>query len=65
MNDITSRSLFRITVKDKTVAAAHTMHDITDAVRCFGPDTYQIEEVIADDRAGDQRVLTVLGLGHS
>jgi hypothetical protein len=47
-------AIFRIFVRDEMIAAACTIRDITEVVRCFGPDTYQIHEVIASDRVNNR-----------
>jgi hypothetical protein len=56
MRNKTGRALFRIFVGDEMIAAANTIHDITEAVWFYGPNSYQVEEIIADERVGNRHV---------
>ena len=49
------RALFRIFVRGEMIAAASTIHDITEVARSFGPDTYQVDEVIDSDRVENRQ----------
>jgi hypothetical protein len=55
MQYVIGRTLFRIFVRDEMIAAASTIHDITEVARSFGPDIYQVDEVIDSDRVENRR----------
>jgi hypothetical protein len=56
-----TRNLFRIVANGEVIAAADTINEIADSVRCFGPDVYQVEEVINIERGLPRRMLRFWG----
>lgn len=53
MQNMIGRAMFRIFLGNEMIAAANTIHDITEAVAFFGPNSYQVDEIIADERVGN------------
>jgi hypothetical protein len=56
MQFMVGRALFRLFLRDEMVEAVCTIRDITEVVRSFGPDTYQVEQVIEGERVENRHV---------